>query len=58
MGYDKLVLFKLCYVGGEGVAIRGGMEDTFKNNHYVILGCFCFTSMLEIPGKFWKNQEI
>ncbi len=28
------------------MAITGGMEATFENNHVVIMGCFCFTSML------------
>ncbi len=43
-------------VGGESVAIRGGMEATFKNKNQVFLvvdGSF----LLHVnAGKLWKNH--
>ena len=43
-------------VGGESVAIRGGMKATFKNkNHVSLVGDGSFLLHAN-PRKFWKNH--
>ncbi len=56
--YDGAVHVFCLIVSGESVAMRGGMEATFKNkNHVFLVGDGSFLLHVN-PGKFWKNQGI